>query len=193
MANSGDNRSCVWACVVYPDSCPDNWLTVIADSHIQTLVSPLHDKDKNPTGEDKKPHYHVLVKYGSKKSEEQFREYACTFGGVGAEKVGALRGYGRYLCHLDNPEKAQYRVCDVKAYGGIDYNTLIDDGSLRCQYIGEMIDFIDNQGITSFCVLMRWARSNRPDWFRALCTDCTYVVREYLKSRTYEEVMQRDK
>ena len=185
-ANTGDNRSCVWATIVYPESAPENWQTIIADSHIQTLISPIHDKDVNPGGEPKKPHYHVIAKYGSKKSEEQFREYAVQFGGVGAEKVPSLRGYSRYLCHLDNPEKAQYKICDVKAFGGIDYATIIDDGSLKCQYIGEMMDYIDDQGVTSFCALMRWARKNRADWFRALCTDSTYVIREYIKSYTYE-------
>ena len=77
------------------------------------MISPLHKDDVNPYGEVKKPHYHVIVMFDSVKTLEQFAEFADTFGGVGKEKVNSIRGYARYLCHLDNPEKAQYNPYDV--------------------------------------------------------------------------------
>lgn len=42
------------------------------------------------------------------KTIEQAKDLFEQIGGVGCEKVNSIRGYARYLCHLDNPEKAQY-------------------------------------------------------------------------------------
>ena len=40
----------------------------------KAIISPLHDKDKNDDVErtDKKPHYHVILRYGSMKSFLKF-------------------------------------------------------------------------------------------------------------------------
>ena len=50
-----------WAFVMYPDSMPDNWEEIISSTGLPMAISPLHDKDINPTGEIKKPHYHVFT------------------------------------------------------------------------------------------------------------------------------------
>lgn len=51
MAN---NRTRNWAFICYPDSAPDNWKVVLKSFHIPCAISPLHDKDLNPTGDEKK-------------------------------------------------------------------------------------------------------------------------------------------
>lgn len=43
-----------WTFIVYPDSAPDNWRDILDELHIPWVESPLHDKDQNPTGEQKK-------------------------------------------------------------------------------------------------------------------------------------------
>lgn len=177
-----DERYRNWACVVYPDSAPDNWLDTLRDAKTPVLVSPLHDNDKNPTGEDKKPHWHVLTPFEGKKSREQIEEFYKSFGGVGCEVVKSLRGYARYLCHLDNPEKAQYSPDDVIALGGLDYLDIIGLPIDRYKAIGEMMDFCQSRGIVSFSVLCDYARENRFDWFRLLCDNSSYIVKEYLQS-----------
>lgn len=175
-----------FATVVYPESAPENWLEIVADSKIPCFVSPLHDSDVNPDGEPKKPHYHVLTPYEGKKSPEQAKAFFDTFGGVGCETVASLRGYARYLCHLDNPEKAQYKPEDVRCFGGADYVTAVGLPTDKYKAIAEMIDFIDQQGITSYAVLLRYASTERYDWFRILCDCGTVVIKEYLKSLTWE-------
>ena len=60
MSNNGSGRSRSYATVVYPESAPD-FLERLNDLKVPCFVSPLHDKDINPTGEAKKPHYHVLA------------------------------------------------------------------------------------------------------------------------------------
>ena len=94
-----DKRSRNFATVVYPESAPNDWQEILSSHFVPSFVSPLHDKDKNPTGEDKKPHYHVVVMFEGKKSDEQVKEVFDSIGGVGLEKVQSIRGYARYLCH----------------------------------------------------------------------------------------------
>lgn len=191
-ANTGDLRAYTWACIVYPESAPADWREQLEELKMQALISPLHDKDKNPQDEDKKPHWHVMLIYSSKKSEEQAKLDFAKIGGVGCERVSDKRSYARYLCHLDNPSKAQYATKDVQALGGIDYLTLIDNGSMRYQVVGEMIDFIEQQGITCFSQLMRYARREREDWFHALTDSCAYVIDKYIKSSAYELQQQEE-
>lgn len=182
-----DARVRSWATVVYPESMPEDFWQQIGELKSPVLVSPLHDQDVNPTGEAKKAHYHVLFHFENKKSRTQMQEIIAPLGGVGLETVTSLRGYARYLCHLDNPEKAQYRAEDVRAFGGIDYPSTIGLPTDRYKIIGEMMDFIDDQGISSYARLCKYARTNRFDWFRILCDSGTYVIKEYVKSQTWEE------
>lgn len=184
VTKTKDNRVRNYACVVYPESAPDNWLSIIAESKVPVLVSPLHDSDLNPTGEPKKPHYHVVVAYENKKTPEQARSFFESFGGVGLEVVQSLRGYARYLCHLDNPEKTQYKTEDVKAFG-IDYVGTIGLPTDKYKSIGEMIDWIEANDVQSFADLLIYARSQKYDWFRVLCDSSTLVMKEYLKSRSW--------
>ena len=110
-----------FATVVYPESAPENWKDIFSSFKIPSFISPLHDCDKNLNDEPKKPHYHVMIMFEGKKSFEQVQEIFDQIGGVGCELVNSVRGYSRYLCHLDNPEKYQYNVEDVVSFGGADY------------------------------------------------------------------------
>ncbi len=103
-----DTRTRNFATVVYPESAPEEWQGILAEQFIPAFISPLHDKDLNPTGEEKKAHWHVVVMFEGKKSVEQVTEIFNLIGGVGCDKVHSIRGYARYLCHLDNPDKAKY-------------------------------------------------------------------------------------
>lgn len=182
----GAGRTRNYACVVYLDSVSENWLEIISSSKIPVFISPLHDKDTNPTGEPKKPHHHVLTMYESVKTREQAEDFFKTFGGVGCEVVNSLRGYARYLCHLDNPEKAQYSVDDVKAFGGADYMHAIGTMADKAKSIREMLQFIEENDITCFADLMLLASVQRSDWFDCLINSGAYVVKEYIKSRTWK-------
>ena len=107
-----------FACTVYPDSAPDNWVDILADTHVPAFISPLHAFDVNPDGQLKKSHWHVLVMFEGVKSKDQWLEFRASFSGVGCEIVQSVRGYARYLCHMDNPEKYQYNPVEVQALSG---------------------------------------------------------------------------
>ena len=40
----GAGRTRNYACVVYPDSAPENWKEIIAESKVPVFISPLHDQ-----------------------------------------------------------------------------------------------------------------------------------------------------
>lgn len=186
-SSSGRGRTRNFATVVYPESAPENWQTVLSEQCVPCFVSPLHDKDTNPTGEPKKLHYHVLIMFEGVKSEDQAQVIFDLIGGVGCEKVQSIRGYARYLCHLDNPEKTQYNTEDVVMYGGADYLSVIGLATDKYKAIGEMIDFCCANQVYSYSDLLEWCRSNRFDWFRVLCDNGTFVIKEYLKSKMWTE------
>ena len=183
----GKGRTRNFATVIYPESAPEGWQNILSEQFVPAFISPLHDQDTNPTGEPKKPHYHVVIMYDSVKTKEQAEDVFERIGGVGCEVVQSQRGYARYLCHLDNPEKKQYSVEHVRSLCGADYTTVIGLVTDKYKAIGEMIDFCMENGIVSYSKLLEYARMERFDWFRVLCDNGTVVMKEYLKSRSWTD------
>lgn len=193
MASKGKNgvtcgvgRSRNWATIVYPESAPENWKDILGELKMEAFVSPLHSEDVNPDGEIKKEHYHVLLMFPSVKTDKQAAEVFNTFGGVGTEQVASLRGYARYLCHLDNPEKHIYDTKDVLSFGGADYYSVITLVTDKYLVLSEILDFCDENHIVYYSELIRWCRQNKFEWFRALVDGGTYMVKEYLKTAQFE-------
>lgn len=181
--SSGRGRTRNFACVVYPESAPSNWQDILVEQFVPAFISPLHNLDVNPTGEIKKEHYHVIIMFEGVKTTDQAKDIFDKIGGVGCEIVQSLRGYARYLCHLDNPEKAQYKADDVRCLCGADYTTTIGLVTDKYLAISEMIDFCQEHNIVSYADLLQYARLNNFGWFRVLCDNGTVVMKEYLKSR----------
>lgn len=182
---SNGSRTRNYATVVYPESAPEGWQQILAEQFVPAFISPLHKDDLNPTGEPKKPHYHVLIMFDSVKTMEQAQDIFSLIGGVGCEVVKSIRGYARYLCHLDNPEKAQYEPSEVTNLCGADYIGTIGLAIDKYVAIGEMQDFCEKYNVVSFYALSKYARSHRPDWHRILCDCGSVFMREYLKSRMW--------
>jgi hypothetical protein len=174
-----------FATVVYVDSAPVNWQDLLAENFIPAFISPYHDKDLDPTGDPKKPHYHVMIMFDGPVVQDQARSIFSLIGGVGCEMIKSLRGYARYLCHLDNPDKVQYSVDDVRSFCGADYHGVIGLAVDKYVAIQEMIDFCESRDIFSFYHLVLYARSERFDWFRILCDSGAVMMRNYIKSRKW--------
>lgn len=190
VKTSGKGRTRNYATVVYPESAPEGWQDILSQQFVPAFISPLHDKDINPTGEPKKPHYHVVIMFEGVKTREQAMEIFAKIGGVGCEVVQSIRGYSRYLCHLDNPEKAQYKQEDVRSLCGADYPGVIGLVTDKYKAIGEMIDYCKDNNIYSYSDLLEYCRMDRFDWFRVLCDNGTVVMKEYLKSRRWTDDMR---
>lgn len=183
-----DTRCRNWATILYPESAVENWQLVLSETFkVPTLISPLHDNDVDPFGTKKKPHYHLIFAFDGNKSEDQIKVIAGAIGAVGLEKVKSLRSYARYLCHMDNPEKAQYKADDVVCLGGLDYFGICSCAADKYACIDAMIDWCEENECYSYARLFRFAKAEHRDWYRVLCDNGTYVVKEYLKSAAWEK------
>lgn len=179
------SRTRNFATVVYPESAPDGWQQLLADELVPAFISPLHCSDLNADGEPKKPHYHVVIMFDSVKTDDQAKVIFDKIGGVGCLRVVSMRGQARYLCHLDNPEKAQYSPDDVIALCGADYLGTISLVTDKYQAIKDMIQFCEDNNVHAYSDLLVWCMENKMEWFRVLCDSATYVLKEYLKSKTW--------
>jgi len=160
-SSNKDSRTRNWTIVLYPESAPDNWRDLINDIHIEWVESPLHDKDINATGEVKKPHWHILLMFGGVKSYEQVLEITQLLNCPIPERCHNAKAMVRYMAHMDNPEKAQYSISDIRSYGGVDIAELLrPSSSERYTLISEMIEFIKISNITEFQDLLDYARLN---------------------------------
>lgn len=185
---SGSGRTRNFGTIVYPDSVntPPDWMDILSDQKVPIMISPLHDKDINASGgEPKKPHYHVMLCFEGVKTADQAKAIFDLVGGVGLEVVQSLRGYARYLCHLDNPEKFQYDTADVRCLCGADFAAAISLVTDKYKAVGEMIAYCRDNNIVSFSDLLEWAMVERYDWFRVLCDNGAVIMEKYLKSRKW--------
>lgn len=176
-----------FATVVYEDSAPDNWRELLAEQFIPAFISPYHDKDINPDNTPKKPHWHIMLMFEGPKTVEQARAVFGLINGVGCEILNSVRGYARYLCHLDNPEKAQYDTEKVVSLCGAEYSSIIGLATDKYKAIREMMHFCSVNRITAYCNLIEYASLYRMDWFRILCDCGTVVMKEYLSSAHWRE------
>jgi len=179
-----DVRTRVWTFILYPESAPENWIDILIDMHLEFVVSPLHDQDRDATGELKKPHWHVMLMFAGVKSYEQVKEITEKVNGTIPERCHNAKAMVRYMAHIDNPDKAQYKIEDIRAYGGVDLQELLrPTSSERYSMIKEMIDFVRQENIIELQDLIDYAISERyDDWFPLLCDSCTYVINQYIKS-----------
>ena len=173
-----------YAALVYPDSAPENWIDVLANEFVPAFVSPLHNLDKNPTGELKKPHYHVVIMFDGPKIPKLAEEFFAKIAGIGCKPVQSIRGYVRYLCHLDNPEKAPYDPTEVLCFSGADYYETINLVTDKYKSLREIQSYCNDANLTSFSDLIDFCSENRSDWFRILA-DNTIFIKEYLKSKQW--------
>lgn len=182
-----DTRTRNWTIVVYPESAPENWRDILDDMHLEWIESPLHDGDINANGEFKKPHWHVLLMFGGVKTFEQVREVTEILNCPRPERCHNAKALVRYMVHMDNPEKKQYRVEDIKAHGGVDVREMLrPNSSERYTLVAEMIDFIDEYNITEFWAIVKYAKSQRfDDWFPLLADNSAFFVKEYIKSKRH--------
>ncbi|MDE6590329.1 MAG: replication protein [Oscillospiraceae bacterium] len=141
---------------MYPESAPKDWREQLRLTGLQVAISPLHDKDTNPTGEPKKAHHHVILVYGSPTTYSNVK--ALTNGKLGQtipQAIEQVRGMYNYLTHADNPEKHQYDPKDIQTLNGFSIRDFCEmTKSEVARYKREVQAFIRDNGITEYGYLM---------------------------------------
>lgn len=181
-----DDRTRNWTFLLYPESAPADWKARLDDLHIPYVLSPLHDKDLNATGEPKKAHYHIVLCYENKKSYEQVKAITDDLSQPIPKRVESLVGMIRYLTHIDNPEKAQYQFSDIQSFGGIDVFKLYCSSTDKKAILRDICNFILEHDIIEFHEIYTYALYNEPNWFDLLSDSHTLVITSFIKSRRHD-------
>lgn len=182
-----DERKRNWVFVVYPESAPENWREILNELHVPWIESPLHDKDVEPTGEIKKPHWHVMMMFSSKKSYQQMLEITGKLNAPNPQPVANAKGMVRYFAHMDSPDKYQYDKNKIIEHSGADVSRyLTATTSERYELIREMLAFIKENDIVEMTQIMDYAMEERfDDWFPLLADNSAYIVGQYIKSNRH--------
>lgn len=175
-------KSRYWAFIVYPESTREDWIDVLCEIGVVFAVSPLHDKDINPTGEKKKAHYHVLIQFEGPTTYKNVKENICDIiNATIPKRVISLRGYYRYLTHEDNPEKAQYNSEDIKEYGGFKLELTTTE---LTQYKLEICEDIKEHNILEYSDLCDYYKDCTGDYDKwEIASNHTYFFDKYICSR----------
>lgn len=184
-----NKRKSIWWGYLYPESAEEGWLKRLKESGLEYFAI-IHDKDVTATGEIKKTHVHIAVRFAHAVDRS---EAVMVLGAIGVLDASVQyrdnwRAVARYMCHLDDPDKYQYDTSDVLQGGGADYYTAIHRGSDKYRVIADMQDYVDDNNICSFKRFMDYCRHNEPTWFMALCDNSAIIMREYIKSNRYDNI-----
>lgn len=184
-----------WAFVVYPESLPTGWLEILEQTGLPFAISPLHDKDFNPTGEVKKPHYHVIVSYSNTTTYNNVKTNVCDL--VNATipiKLEGMKGMYRYHIHLDNPEKYQYDDRDRQFLNCFDVSSVTELTSIEIDKLKFQIqDIVDNNNIFEYSELMTFLKSNDMFEFWRIASKQTLFFDRYISSRRNKYINSQKK
>lgn len=145
----------IWASVGYPESLPTDWLDKLQETGLQIAISPLHNKDLDPTGETKKEHYHIIFNYEGPTTYNHVKQLCDSLNMTIPIKLESLRGMYRYHLHLDNPEKYQYDDRDRILLNGFDTNQVNELTRTEIdKYKKEIQQFIIDNNILEYSDLL---------------------------------------
>lgn len=132
------NKKRYWAFVLYPESAPDNWRELLQQTGLACAVSPLHDKDLDPTNQPKKSHYHIILCYSGPTTFNSVKKITDNLNQPIPIPLEQVRGYFRYLTHKDNPDKFQYNEKEITTINDFDIDNYNDLSVSQIKHI--MID-----------------------------------------------------
>lgn len=183
-----DTRGRNWTFVGYPDdSLPENYREILVDEmHLCFCESPVHDADLNGDGSQKKKHIHFLVTFEGNKSFEQIQEITDRLHCPIPQQCRNVRAMVRYMCHLDNPEKHQYKREDIKCFGGFEIDSYFEKSAFEYDKILDEIEmFIIDNGITEMFKLMQLVSQMdcAADWRRVIRSRNTIYISALLASQ----------
>lgn len=192
-----DSRGRNWTFVGYPgDSLPDNYAAILSDEmHLCWCESPVHDADLNGDGSEKKKHIHFIVTFEGNKSYDQMQEITDRLNCPIPQQCRNMRSMVRYLIHLDNPDKHQYKREDIKVHGGFE----LDDYFSRSQtdnrnILKEIMTFCVDNHISEFAQLVEVVfELGNNDWIDIITCRNTLFLSAYLKSKRFWDVEREGK
>lgn len=184
--NSTKKRN--WTFVLYPESAPEDWRDILQKTGLEIAVSPLHDKDKNPTGEVKKAHYHIVLCYNNTVTGRMVKELVDSLNQPMPLPIDSVRGLYRYFTHKDNPEKYQYDESEITTINGFNILDFADLSSADKTKIKlELIKFIVEKNICEYSdFIIEVMKLKKDDYFLIASTQ-TIFFNAFIKSKKFKK------
>ena len=180
-----------WGFVLYPESAPSDWMDSLKIKGITFAVSPLHDKDVNPTGEKKKEHYHVILSFGSPTTFNNVKAITDELNQPIPISLESVRGYFRYFTHKDNPEKYQYDEKEIKLFNGFDVTDVLNNFEVY-QFLKEIQLLILENDITEYSDLFDYLMEQ--DFMELWNVACSHTLflNTYITSKRHKKELSRE-
>lgn len=183
-----------WAFILYLDSAPTNWRDILQETGCQYAISPYHDKDINPDGTLKKPHYHIIVCYDGPTSYNVILRITQSVNATIPQPLEQIRGYYRYFTHMDNPEKYQYSQDDISTINGFNINNYIEMTYTEVSMIIKSLqDLIRSKNILEYSDLLDFLLDEDLREFWDVAKNHTLLLDRYISSRRNKSNQSIDK
>ena len=176
-----------WAFVLYPESAPSNWRELLQLTGLECVISPLHNKDVNPDGTPKKPHFHIIICYQGPTSYNVVKSLCDSLNCPIPQYLESVKGYYRYLTHMDNPEKAQYSKDDIQTLNGFNILNYVEITKAEAaEYKRKIQTLIREKDIIEYCDLLDYLIDNSLFEELDIAMNNTLLFNNYIKSRKYK-------
>lgn len=182
-----------WGAVIYPESAPEDWQEILKLKGLTFAVSPLHDKDLNPTGEAKKPHYHIIMCFTGPTTDTTVNQIMKELNQPIAIPLESVRGYYRYFTHKDNPEKYQYDDTGIKLFNGFDVTDVLNNFEVF-QALKEIQMLINQHEILEYSDLMDFLMiEDRMELWNVACSHTLFLNTVITSKRHKLEKVEKEK
>lgn len=174
-----------WTMVLYDDSCAKDWEDYLNSTGVPYAYA-YHDKDKTEIGEEKKPHYHILLCFDGPTTYNTAKDYAERVGAANGviQPVGSVRGMVRYFCHLDNPDKYQYPEDIIQCRNGFDPKDYFSLTATQTKAIKRKVtNFIRDNEITEYAELIDMLMDSDEMDMYDIASQNTFYFTQYIKSK----------
>lgn len=185
------NKERYYTFIMYTDSRPENWKEILQQTGLQFAISPYHDRDINPDGTKKKPHYHVLMIFNGPSTLKNANKISSSINGTICQPVKSTTGIIRYFSHKDNPEKAQYDEKDITTINGLDIKDINGLTNSQIEVIRrELIKLIRNLEIKEYKDLINYLLDNELYEWLEIAAKNTIFFKAYINSERYSNVKE---
>ena len=172
-----------WAIIIYPESLPNDWKSILQETGLPIAISPLHDKDLNVDGEPKKPHYHCILCYSGPTSYNVVKKLCDSLNSPIPQPLESIKGNYRYFTHKDNPEKYQYSENDICIFNGFNISDFVEMTKSEVITIKKSLQtLIRNLGLMEYSDFMDYLLDNDLNIEYEVASNNTYFFERYLSS-----------
>lgn len=182
-----------WAFILYPESAPLDWLSILRDSYLNIAVSPLHDRDVKEDGTPDKPHRHVMVMYGDSSTSTATEELAMKVNGSHVIPIQNSWNYFNYFDHHRETNKQLYDHKDIILLNGVaeyDIKTMSKNEDLHMKM--EIMQYIRDNHICEYSDLLEQVTGYNMEWFD-YAANHTILFNAYLTSVRHKRANEEKK